>query len=130
MSSAAPMAEYAFDEDEIEIDIDVAQSNRRVAKRVSLTLAGRVELADGAIVDVRSVDLSSTGIGVTSMAELAQGQQCKVSIDMSVCGADFKLEMNGRVCYCRKSSAGGYRSGLQFVQMTKETRIALDSLLL
>ncbi len=129
MSNAAPMAEYAFDEDEVEIDVDVAQSNRRRATRISLALAGKVEI-EGTVVEVRSVDLSDSGIGVTSMAELRPGQQCKVSIDMSVCGSDFKLEMNGRVCYCRKSSMDGFRSGLQFVQMTQETRTALNSLLL
>jgi c-di-GMP-binding flagellar brake protein YcgR len=129
MSSATPMAEYAFDEDEVEIDVDVAQSNRRAATRITLAVTGKIELAGGAMVDVRSVDLSGSGIGVTSITELTPGQQCNVSIDMSVCGSDFKLEMKGRVCYSRKSPAGGYRSGLQFVQMTQETRAALGNLL-
>lgn len=116
-------------EEEIEIEFDPAKENRRTAARTSITLMGTVKMSTGKVINVRSVDVSSTGIGLLSVLKLEPGEECTAYIDLSVCGTEFQVEVTGRVVYCRALPLGGYRAGLQFIQMTGEARSVLDGLL-
>ncbi len=116
-------------EDEIEIEFDPAKENRRAAARTTLTLMGTVKMGSGKVINVRSVDISSSGIGLLSVLKLEAAEECTAYIDLSVCGNEFQIEVTGRVVYCRALPLGGYRAGLQFIQMTSEARTVLESLL-
>jgi hypothetical protein len=115
--------------EEIEIEFDSATENRRTASRTTLTLMGTVRTGSGKVINVRSVDVSSSGIGLLSVLKLEAGEECTAYIDLSVCGNEFQIEVTGRVVYCRALPLGGYRAGLQFIQMTTEARTVLESLL-
>ena len=116
-------------EEEIEIEFDAAKENRRAAPRTTLTLMGTVRTGSGKVINVRSVDVSSSGVGLLSVLKIETGEECTAYIDLSVCGNEFQIEVTGRVVYCRALPLGGYRAGLQFVQMTSEARTVLESLL-
>jgi hypothetical protein len=116
-------------EDEIEIEFDPATENRRTTPRKILTLMGTAKMSSGKVINVRSVDVSSSGIGLLSVLKLEAGEECTAYIDLSVCGNEFQIEVTGRVVYCRALPLGGYRAGLQFIQMTSEARTVLENLL-
>jgi hypothetical protein len=117
------------DVEEIEIEFDPIKESRRVAPRTTTTLMGAVKLSSGQVVNVRSVDVSSSGIGLLSLVKLEVGEECTAYIDLSVCGNDFPVELVGRVVYCRALPLGGYRAGLQFIHMTGDVHALLAGLL-
>ena len=92
----------------------------------SSSLAGSVEFRDKKI-SVRIDDLSSGGVGISMDSRLPLNEECKLTIQLSVCGSDYELEMKCRVRHCDPINNKTYEAGLQFIDMTQGTR---DTLLL
>jgi c-di-GMP-binding flagellar brake protein YcgR len=89
--------------------------DRRVSERKVVTLRARVELPDGTVLDGQTVDLSKTGVGLYSPRQLQNGQDCCLTIELSVCGEDLKIKLLGRVCYCTEQAKGRFRTGMRFI---------------
>ena len=60
-------------------------------------------------------------------SRLPQHEECKFTIQLSVCGSDYELTMKCRVRHCDTISSRTYEAGLQFIDMPQSTR---DTLLL
>jgi c-di-GMP-binding flagellar brake protein YcgR len=103
--------------------------DRRISPRKVVSLRARVVLPDNTTLDGQAVDLSRTGIGLSSPRMLQPGQECKLLVDLSACGEEIELNIGGRVCYCREQAAGKYRAGLHFVGLDAYAARLIDQLL-
>jgi hypothetical protein len=122
-------------ESEIELDLtgeidmnptDQRSSDRQQTSTKSSSLNGTVECRNNTIT-VRIDDLSIKGVGVTMNSRLPLNEECKLSIQLAVCGSEYELTMKCRVRHCDAINSKTYHSGLQFIDMTQGTR---DTLLL
>jgi hypothetical protein len=129
MSTFSSQVVARNDVEEIEIEFDPIKETRREAPRTTATLMGAVKLSTGQVINVRSVDVSSSGIGLLSLMKLEVGEECTAYIDLAACGSEFQVELVGRVVYCRALPLGGYRAGLQFIHMTGDVHAMLAGLL-
>jgi c-di-GMP-binding flagellar brake protein YcgR len=117
-----------------EFELDLTGENERQSteqrgterQQSSSSLAGTVEFRDKKIA-VRIDDLSVTGVGVSMDSRLPLNEECKLTIQLSVCGSDYELTMKSRVRHCDKVNNKTYEAGLQFIDMAQSTR---DTLLL
>lgn len=123
----------AFDEfDEFELDltgeIDTGSIDKRATDRqqASSSLTGTVECRDQRHT-VRIDDLSIQGVGVTLENRLPLTEECRLTIQLAVCGMDYELTMKCRVRHCDAINSRSHHAGLQFIDMTQGTR---DTLLL
>jgi hypothetical protein len=110
-------------------DARTRAEERRISPRKVVSLRARVVLPDNTMLDGHAVDLSRTGIGLSSPRMLQSGQECRLLIDLSACGEDLELKLGGRVCYCREQSAGEFRAGLHFIGLDAYAARLLDQLL-
>lgn len=103
-------------------------SEQRDAERqqTAASLIGTVEFRTE-VIPVRIDDLSMGGVGVSMDTRLPEHQECKLTIQLSVCGSDYELTMKCRVRHCDAVNSKTYEAGLQFIDMTQGTR---DTLLL
>jgi c-di-GMP-binding flagellar brake protein YcgR len=106
-----------------------AADERRDSERKIVSLRARVELPDSTVLDGQTVDLSRTGIGLYSPRLLHADQDCKLLIDLSVCGEKLELRLLGRVCYCTEQSQGRYRAGMRFIGIEAGAAKLLNQLL-
>lgn len=118
---------------EFEIDLtgetEVKPSDQRNMERAqtsSSSLHGSVEFRDKKVA-VRIDDLSVGGAGISGDTRLPLNEECKLTIQLSVCGSDYELTMKCRVRHSDKVNNKTYEAGLQFIDMPQSTR---DTLLL
>jgi hypothetical protein len=69
MSTLSGQVVSRDDVEEIGIEFDPIQESRRTAPRITTTLLRTVKLSSGIIRNARSVDVSSSGIGLLSLKE-------------------------------------------------------------
>jgi hypothetical protein len=119
----------ADDDSEFEIDLDGVKDkdNMRASSRQETSLKGVVDFGKGKM-PVRIDDLSVEGAGVTTATRLPEGQDLKLTIQLSVCGSDYELEIKSRVRYSNSIPGGSYESGLRFFEMSPQTRDTLTLL--
>jgi hypothetical protein len=119
-----PDAEFELDlTGEVEQLSDKRQSERQ---QTAASLIGTVEFRTE-VIPVRIDDLSMTGVGISMDTRIPEHQECKLTIQLSVCGSDYELSMKCRVRHCDAVNSKTYEAGLQFIDMTSGTR---DTLLL
>jgi hypothetical protein len=112
-----------------EIDEDVVRDKeRRAAERKVISLRAEVELPNGIVLTGHSTDISRTGIGLDSPSRLQADQECRLSIDLTACGAHAEIKLVGRVCYCTEQSRDRYRIGMRFVGLDNKAAELLSSL--
>lgn len=92
----------------------------------SSSLVGTIEYRDRKVA-IRIDDLSAGGAGVNLESRLPLNEECKLTIQLSVCGSDYELTMKSRVRYCDVLIDRSFHAGLQFIDMDQATR---DTLLL
>ena len=110
-----------------EIEAKPASDQRQTPRQTaSSSLQGMVECRDRKIA-VRIDDLSVAGAGISMDSRLPENEECKLTIQLTVCGSDYELTMKSRVRHCDKVNNKTYEAGLQFIDMTPGTR---DTLLL
>jgi c-di-GMP-binding flagellar brake protein YcgR len=108
---------------EKELEPEQRSSERQ---QTSSSLVGTIEFRTETIA-VRIDDLSIGGVGVSMPTNLPLRAECKLTIQLSVCGSDYELTMKCRVSHCDAVNSKTYEAGLQFIEMTPGTR---DTLLL
>jgi PilZ domain len=124
--SAATQADEEFEMDltsETELEADQRSSGRQ---QTSSSLVGTIEFRSETIA-VRIDDLSVGGVGVSMPTNLPLRAECKLTIQLAVCGSDYELTMKCRVSHCDALNSKTYEAGLQFIDMDPGTR---DTLLL
>ena len=108
---------------------DVADEDRRAAPRKILSVRAKLGLPGNKTLTGQTVDVSETGMSVVIPFELRPGQECTISLDLSACGVDSEIQIVGRACYCVKSGPENFRTGMQFVQLTPETKAFITAML-
>jgi c-di-GMP-binding flagellar brake protein YcgR len=108
---------------ESELEPEKRSSERQ---QTSSSLAGTIEFRTETFA-VRIDDLSVGGAGVSMPTNLPLRSECKLTIQLSVCGSDYELSMKCRVTHCDAINSKSYEAGLQFIEMAQGTR---DTLLL
>ena len=128
--SAAKQSDSSEAEFDVDLtgEIEMKPADQRGAERheASSSLLGSVEYRDKKIA-VRIDDLSVKGVGLSMDSRLPLNEECKLTIQLSVCGSDYELQMKCRVRHCDAVNNKTYEAGLQFIDMTPGTR---DTLLL
>ena len=71
----------------------------------------------------------SRGVGVTTTTRLPIGDDCRLLIQLSVCGSDYELEIKSRIRHCEPLNSKSFHGGLQFVDMSESTRETLKLLI-
>mgnify|MGYP001110229099 CR=1 FL=1 len=120
---------------EVEVEIDLTgetllqteEQRRAVRHETASSLIGTVEFRDKRL-PVRINDLSLSGAGVTLDSRLPFNQECKLTIQLSVCGSDYELAIQCRVRHCDAVNSKTYHAGLQFIDMPQSTRDTLSLL--
>jgi c-di-GMP-binding flagellar brake protein YcgR len=98
------------------------QTERKpLSVRVRFTPAGRPEM------EVRSVDISTTGMSVVSDLNLAASTACSVAFSLPQAdGSSYKVTLTARVAHSTYSGQRmGFLNGLQFKSVPAETQAAL-----
>ena len=64
-----------------------------------------------------------------SPSKVKADRECRVTIDLSVCGTAKALMLTGRVCYCTELAPTKFRVGMRFVGMNAHVSELLETLL-
>jgi c-di-GMP-binding flagellar brake protein YcgR len=104
------------------------QRNMERQQTSSAPMTGSVEYRDKKV-SVRIDDLSIGGVGISMDSRLPLNEECKLTIQLSVCGSDYELAMKCRVRHCDKVNNKTYEAGLQFIDMAQSTRDTLKLLI-
>ena len=122
----------AVDEFELDLtgEIDMEAKDKRGADRLatSSSLAGIVECRNQQH-SVRIDDLSLKGVGVTLESRLPLNEECRLTIQLAVCGMDYELSMKCRIRHCDAINNKTCHAGLMFIEMTPGTRETLELLI-
>lgn len=129
MSSDKPTFEEEFEID-LTDDAILAPVDQRNEQRqdTSSSLLGAVAYRDKHV-SVRIHDLSLTGAGIRLESRLPLNEECMLTLQLTVCGSDYELEMKCRVRHCDAENNKTYLAGLQFIDMSPGTRETLALLI-
>jgi c-di-GMP-binding flagellar brake protein YcgR len=85
----------------------------------------KVGLANGAQVEGRTVDISSSGICVMVGNSLPPGQTCMIHFETVIGGMQRKVEAPAKVVYNIYGSAG-FRTGFRFVDLSPNNSVVVN----
>lgn len=93
----------------------------------------RIHLAAGVTVQgmelqAETLDVSSQGVSVRMFRNLPVGATCQLEIRWTGGGHTEFIQAQGRVVHSILSSEGGFRVGMQFVQIDESSRALLSIL--
>ena len=112
------------------VDADVLREReRRVAERKVISLRAQIELPNGSVLTGQSADISRSGVAIISPSKVKADRDCRVTIDLSVCGTAKALMLTGRACYCTELAPTKFRVGMRFVGMNAHVSELLETLL-
>jgi hypothetical protein len=100
-------------------------SERREDPRKRLVGPASLITQSGAV-NVRTLDISLTGMSVASPANVLVGSACTVDINLPASGGNRqRARLPARVVNCVMSKVDGFRLGLQFADLPLSERAAL-----
>ncbi len=79
---------------------------------------------------VRTMDVSTSGVGVASPQPLQQGQEGKIAFEMFFNGNNYHVASRVRVMYSIYSSHDGFKVGLQFLNLDMASASAITKYML
>ena len=101
----------------------------RGERRRQLDRRAALMVGKGKMLDVRTHDISMSGISVFTEEPVAPGTQCAVSATFSFGKGKADLYLAGRSVYCILVGQRGYRIGIQATQTSPSTRATIRQLL-
>jgi hypothetical protein len=91
---------------------DQRQQERKVLRtRALLRIDGMEQFL------VKTLDISTAGVGVACPKQLQTGQTGKIAFEIFFNGRNYSVASNARVMYCIYNSNDGFKVGLQFVNL-------------
>ncbi|WP_298234990.1 PilZ domain-containing protein [uncultured Azohydromonas sp.] len=105
-----------------------AGADRRKFKRTLYRSHARLLLPDLDAIEVRTVDISSGGVGIVSPLNLLPGTPCEIHLRFRKIPIGMEnVAMQAQVAYCVLSGREqGFLSGIQFVEPSREALKAID----
>jgi len=88
--------------------------DQRAARRKALACVGRLRLSNGQTIEMHTVDISLTGLGVEVGELLPKGQPCDIDFEAPLNDRNLHVAVSARIAYCMISETGGYKAGLEF----------------
>lgn len=115
--------------DPIEREVsDADWANRRRTARKIVRFKALVLLPDDQLLEAHTIDLSMGGACLSVPTPLVVGEECRMQLEISACGASRSVLLISEVCY-RTQIDDGYRIGVRFVQLDGDTESFLMTLL-
>ena len=99
-------------------------NEQRQTQRKVLKVKALIALDGGASLTVRTVDISSSGMCVSTAEPVTLGANCQVRFDLLVDGKPSAIQVRSRVSYCILSG-NEFKVGLQFVNLDLASMTAL-----
>jgi PilZ domain len=96
---------------------DAGVDRRRGVRKV-LRVQARVILEGEGSIDARTIDLSHSGVSITSPRQLNVGQECIVELGVSVPEIANPPPLRAGVRYCARLREGEFRIGMQFTSVS------------
>lgn len=90
--------------------------DQRSAVRHPLVGRGQLKLPGGQLLEVKTVDISTTGVGMIATQALKKGLSCDIDVTLPVGAQHHRVIASGQVAYCAADEAGSYKVGLEFVE--------------
>jgi len=107
---------------------DVEWANRRRTARKIMRFKALVLLPDDQLLEAHTIDLSLGGACLSVPTPLVVGEECRMQMEFTACGATRSVLLVSEVCY-RTQLDDGFRIGVRFVQLDNETATFLTTLL-
>lgn len=99
-------------------------NEQRQTQRKVLKVKAMIALDGGQPLAVRTVDISSTGMCVSTPEPLTLGADCQLRFDLLVDGKPNSIQVRSRVSYCILSG-NEFKAGFQFVNLDLSSMTAL-----
>lgn len=79
---------------------------------------------------VRTMDVSTSGVGIACPHQLQPGQEGKIAFEMFFNGKNYHVASRIKVMYCIYSSSDGFKVGLQFQNLDMASASAIAKYML
>jgi c-di-GMP-binding flagellar brake protein YcgR len=79
---------------------------------------------------VRTIDISTSGVGVACPQQLHAGQEGKIAFEMFFNGKNYQVASRVKVMYCIYSSSDGFKVGLQFLNLDMGSASAITKFMI
>lgn len=104
-------------------------TNERVAPRVAFQRRGKLLVLDqGSSFPIKTLDISSSGIGLLSPDPVPARQTCALHVTTLHQGMPQDLTLKGIVAYCILSGTQGFRVGIQYTEIDPISQSFIDRL--
>jgi hypothetical protein len=111
-----------------QVATDVEWANRRRTVRKVMRFKALVLLPDDQLLEAHTIDLSLGGACLSVPTPLVVGEECRMQMEFTACGASRSVLLVSQVCY-RTQLDNGFRIGVRFVQLDADTSDFLMTLL-
>lgn len=99
-------------------------SEKRAVKRKAAHVPVVLQI-DGAVLRLKTIDVTDAGMGLASENPLPVGRRTKASVDLYFNGRHHPLEFDGRTVYCTYCSTHGFKVGVHFDEIPQDTKQVL-----
>jgi hypothetical protein len=109
--------------------LSTAGPERRLTPRRDLRMKALWRRPGTQFVEVRTLDISTTGIGLISDINVPEGETCAVLIALPVApGRSVNMQITGTVAHCiLNGQTSQYKIGVSFVQLPPQTAAAIKA---
>lgn len=105
-------------------------TNQRTAPRVVYHRKGKLIIApQNNVVPVKTIDISTTGIGALVPFPLPEQQTCTLRIHPLDEDKVPELILNGTIAYCILSGIQGFRIGIQLTELEPAARLRIERII-
>lgn len=109
--------------------IDFAPSERRANSRKAIRVRARITLEGEILFLADTIDLSHSGLSITSKQPLNLEQKCNVELATSVPDIAKPPVLQAAVVYCARLGECEYRIGLRFTFVSVEAEALISAVL-
>lgn len=79
---------------------------------------------------VKTMDISTAGVGVACPKLLQQGQVGQIAFEMYFNGRNYKVASRVKVMYCIYNSSDGFKVGMQFINLDMSSASAITKFMI
>lgn len=106
------------------------KSETRNSPRKIIRLPARLALPGMPPLRARTADISLNGMCILISEQLKVGQSCTIAFEAPLIGKHVPVVVSAKVIYSILSGTDGFRTGMQFVQLSPETEKVIAELLI
>lgn len=119
-ANAATMREQATGLVQI---VGVFNLEKRAAPRIALRVPAQLSVEGSHPIEVRTVDVSNSGLCLLANTTLENGQQCEVTFKVPLKGGAKEVKVHTQSVYCIQSGRDGFMIGMRFGNNTSNASL-------